>query len=346
MKLDTLPLVVGLPGPSVTAETGRVLERTRPAGVILFARNIESADQVRDLVADLRTMEPRPFVAVDLEGGTVNRLAGIWGTLPSPGRSAAAGRRAVRALGEASGAACRALGIHLDLAPVVDLVRPDGLMALQGRCLSDEPQRVVTLARIFHEGLRSWCVAGCLKHFPGLGAVSVDTHETLPVLDLEAEELDRHLEVFADLAQDIPIVMIGHVVVPTMGDSDRPASLSRAVVESALRLPGGPVVLSDDLEMGALDGWGDLPDRVLAALRAHNHGVLVCKAFDHLEEIAERIDAAILDESNFAVRVAEMAARLGTLRRDLCQSAAAVPAPDDATVGQLWEAARLEAEPR
>ena len=135
--------------------------------MILFQRNIESAGQVRELVSQLVELDPRPFVAVDLEGGMVNRLRPIWGELPSAAAAAAAGRRAVSALGEAAGAACRSLGIHLDLAPVVDLDRPHALMAQQGRCFSADPERVAVLARVFNQGLATWGVRGCLKHFPG-----------------------------------------------------------------------------------------------------------------------------------------------------------------------------------
>lgn len=345
MRIEQTPLVVGIPGTSLSADQRAVLDRLRPTGIILFSRNVESADQVRELVSELNDLDPRPFVAVDLEGGAVNRLAGIWGTLPSPSRAAAAGRRAVRALGVAAGAACRSLGIHLDFAPVVDLARPHGFIAQQSRTLSDSAERIATLARVFHEGLAEWCVAGCLKHFPGLGEVPVDTHEELPTIDLAPAELRHHLEVFEDLAEDIPIVMMAHVKVPGLGDADRPASLSPALVELAAALPGTPVVLSDDLEMGALKELGDLPDLVLAALKARNHGVLVCKAFDRLDEIRARIDAELTDGSGLGGRIEDVTARLGTLRRDLCRSSAAVPAPDDATVAQLWEHARQEAEP-
>ncbi len=345
MKAEVLPLVVGVPGVSLSDDHRAVLERLRPAGVILFARNVETPDQVRALVAELHELDPRPFIAVDLEGGAVNRLAGLWGTLPSPARAAAAGRRAVRTLGEAAGAACRNLGIHLDLAPVVDLACPNGFVAQQSRTLSDSPQRVATLARVFHEGLAAWCVAGCLKHFPGLGAVPCDTHDTLPTVTLDAAAMRPHLEVFAALSELIPVVMVGHVKVQSLGDGDRPASLSPAVVELAASLPGSPVVLTDDLEMGALAALGDLPDLVLEALRARAHGVLVCKAFHRLDEVREAIETEVTSSTNLAGRIRDLAARLGTLRRDLCRSSAAVPAPDDETVAQLWETARREAEP-
>jgi len=342
MKTESMPLVVGLPGPALSAEERRVLERIQPAGVILFTRNIDSPEQTRDLITDLQDLEPRPFIAVDLEGGVVNRLAGLWGDLPTPGAAGDAGRRAVRALGEAAGAACRNLGIHLDLAPVVDLRSPDGLLERQGRCLSDDPDRVAVLARIFTEGLADWGVAGCIKHFPGLGAVQIDTHDELPIFNPGEDELERHVGVFEALSSEIPVVMVAHVIAPGLGDEEQPASLSRTVVEKAANLPGSPVVLADDLEMGALDGWGDLPLRVEAALRARNHGILVCNAFDRLEEIAAHLTDLSATDSKLGTRLVEMATRMGTLRRDLCQSSAAIPAPDDTTVAQLWEKARRE----
>jgi beta-N-acetylhexosaminidase len=322
-----------------------VLEQVRPSGIILFSRNIDTPEQASDLVDSLNELDPRPFVCVDLEGGAVNRLAALWGTLPSPSRAAAAGRRAIRALGEATGAACRCLGIHLNLAPVIDLEHPEGLIARQSRTLSEDPERVATLARVFAEGLAAWCVSGCLKHFPGIGAATLDTHLELPVVELDAADMERHLGVFAALSDTIPIVMVGHVVVPSLGDPERPASLSPTIVDRAASLPGSPVVLSDDLEMDALAAWGDLPERVVAALSARSHGALVCKAFDQLELIRDTLDHAVTSDPGFATRVRATTARLGTLRRDLCRTTASVPAPDAATVEQLWERARREAEP-
>jgi len=340
---DSLPLVVGLPGTTVTDDDMALLERVRPAGVILFSRNIETPNQVRELVSGLEDLEPRPFVTADLEGGMVNRLSALWGDLPPPAEAAAAGRRAVRALGEAAGSACRSLGIQLDLAPVVDLDCPGGCLSGQGRCLGSDPDRVVILARIFNEGLGKWGVSGCSKHFPGLGPVPADTHEELPVLESDEEELGRQLNVFEELGTEFPAVMVAHVIVPGLGDAEQPASLSRTVVERATKLSGSPVVLADDLEMGALGEWGDLPDRVTAALHARNHGLLICNACDRIDEIASHLRESADADPTVATRLAEMTARIGTLARDLHQRAAAVPAPDDTTVEQLWQQARKEA---
>jgi len=342
---DTRPLVVGLEGIELTLGEREILDLCRPAGVILFARNVESPEQVRRLVDQLHELETAPFVCVDLEGGMVNRLAGLWGPLPSPARAAAAGRRAMRALGEAAGAACRSLGIHLNLAPVVDLACTDCVIQAQERSLAADPERTAVLAKVFVEGLASWCVAACLKHFPGLGAVPVDTHDVLPTLDLDRTELEPHMRVFSLVSETVPLVMVGHVVVPALGDADTPASLSPTVVKKAAALPGSPVILSDDVEMGALEGFGDLPDRVVAALRARNHGVLICRSIRRLPEIVDHLDEEQELDPTLRSRVEEDSSRLGTLRRDVLRGAASVPAPDDATVAQLWDMARREAEP-
>lgn len=342
-KTDFQPLIVGLPGTTISDRDRAMLERVRPAGIILFPRNIESPDQTRGLVDAVEDFDPRPFVTADLEGGMVNRLTTLWGELPSPSEAAAAGRRAVRALGEAAGAACRALGIQLDLAPVVDLDCPGGCVGGQGRCFGNDPERVTTLARLFNEGLAAWGVSGCSKHFPGLGPIPADTHEELPVLESSEKELAEQLGVFEELGPDFPTVMVAHVVAPGLGDAERPASLSRTVVEQAANLPGSPVVLADDLEMGALGEWGDLPERALAAVHARNHGLLICNACDRIEEVGDYLHEASEADPSVATRLADMNARMGTLARDLQQRAAAVPAPNDETVAQLWQQARKEA---
>ncbi len=345
MDETPLPLIAGIPGPELDPATAAALTEVHPLGVILFARNVRSPGQVRELAAALEELEPAPLVAVDLEGGAVNRLAGLWGTLPSPARAAASGRRAVRALGEAAGAACRALGIHLDLAPVVDLAHERGLLARQGRCLGDEPERVATLAGVFLDGLEAWGVGGCLKHFPGLGPVPEDTHEVLPELAGDAARIAPHLEPFERLAVRVRAVMVAHVRVPGLGSGELPATLDREVAMRAAALPGGPVVLSDDLDMGALEGVGSLPERAARALGAGCHGLLVCRSLDALPEVAARLRAEAEARPGSRARLEEAVARLDTLRRELRDAAAALPAPDPEAVAQLWERARREAEP-
>ena len=343
MQVDrhsALPLIVGLPGTVLEAPDLDVLRQVRPVGIILFARNIDSAETVRSLVARLQELDPPPFVCIDLEGGRVNRLSRLWGELPSPAKAAAHGRRAVRALGDAAGAACRSLGIHLDLAPVVDLETENGRLGAEDRCFDPDPERVAQLANTFTDGLAGWCVSGCLKHFPGLGPVSVDTHEALPEILSGEAEIEHDLRPFRELSSRVRMVMVSHAVVPSLGDPERPSSLAPAIIERAASLPGKPVVVTDDLEMGALSGWGDLGDLTMAALDARCHGVILSSRFEELSSIAERLTRKAEQDSRFAKRLENAAVRLGTLRQGLCRDVAAMPTPSDETVAQLWEAAR------
>ena len=342
MNPETLPLLVGIPGAVLTADDRTLLETVRPAGVILFSRNVLHPGQVRDLVRAVRELPWEPLVAVDLEGGLVNRFEALWGALPSPAAAASAGRRAVRALGEAAGAACRALGVELDLAPVVDVSVEGGLLDRQARCFSDDPDRVAALAGVFLDGLHAWGVGGCVKHFPGLGPVPEDTHETLPELPAGAGAA-IHEAPFRAAAEAAGAVMMAHVRTPDAPDPTLPASLDPTAVARAAELPGRPVVLSDDLDMGALAGFGTIPELTEAALAAGNHGALICRSWESLPEVAAHLAGRAHAGSGFRARLEDATARLLTRVRDLRLAFTAEPAPDDETVAQLWERARREA---
>ncbi len=342
MNPETLPLIVGVPGAILTADDRTLLDAVRPAGVILFARNVLHTEQVRNLVRAIRELPWEPLVAVDLEGGLVNRFEALWGGLPSPAAAGVAGRRAVQALGEAAGAACRALGVGLDLAPVVDVAVEGGLLARQQRCLSDDPDRVAVLAEVFLEGLHSWGVGGCVKHFPGLGPVPEDTHETLP--ELPGGGRPRHEAPFEATAAAAGMVMMAHVRLPDAPDPTLPASLDPGTVGRAAELPGRPAVLADDLDMGALSGIGSLPELAEAALAAGNHGLPICRSWQELPEVADHLRERAGSDPGFRTRLDEATARLLTRARDLRLAFTAEPAPDDETVAQLWERARREAE--
>lgn len=278
-------LVCGVAGPALDQAERRMLRELSPGGVVLFARNVVDADQLRRLVDDLRELPGSPPVAVDLEGGRVNRLEPVTGTLPSPAAAAAAGEEAVRALGEAAGAACSALGIGIDYAPAVDVARPGGWLAAEDRCLADTPAGVTALARVFLTALEAFGVGGCLKHYPGLGSGAVDSHRTLPELG-GAVISDR--DVFEALAAPGRAVMVAHAMAPGLGDPFAPASLSRAVVGPLARGVVRPVI-ADDLEMGALDRFGTLGERAAAALLAGCHRVLVCNALEERRRVVDHV---------------------------------------------------------
>lgn len=279
-------LVCGVEGPALSGEERALLSDLAPGGVILFARNVVSPTQVQALVASLRELPGSPYVAVDLEGGGVNRLRSLIGELPPPQVVARHGEAAARALGEACGAVCAALGIGVDLAPVVDVEGEGSYVGGEGRCWGRTVDEVVRLAGAFLEGLESFGVAGCLKHFPGLGSGQVDSHRELPLL---GDEVKEHRQVFERLASPKRALMVAHALAPALGEAVAPASCSRRVVGSAPEETA--LVMADDVEMGALAGWGSLEERAAAALMAGCHQVLLCNALAARRAVASYVDA-------------------------------------------------------
>jgi beta-N-acetylhexosaminidase len=297
-------LVCGVAGLALDAEEWRLLEEVKPGGVVLFARNVAEREQLASLVRELRGLPSRPYVAIDLEGGRVNRLERLIGPLPAAAEAARAGAHGVQALAEAAGAACAHLGIGVDLAPVLDVARPEGFLASEARCLGRSPAEVRTAAGIFLQGLSAFGVAGCLKHYPGLGSGRVDSHRNLPVLD---EMVAADCALFRALAAPGRGVMVAHALAPALGEGSCPASLSRAVV-GRLRAFAAPV-LADDLEMGALAAHGSISERAAAALGAGCDQVLVCNALAARRQVAEHVGAAAGRDPVLAAALREGAAR-------------------------------------
>jgi len=315
-------LMVGFEGAALTAEERRILRRVEPGGIILFQRNIETPEQLHALMADLRACSPQALFYVDSEGGRVDRLRGIVGGAPAGQALALAPPRAAKQAGRWVGSALRHFGFDVDLAPVVDLDRGLTDNALDGRYLGGDPRSVVARGRQFLRGLRAAGVGGCLKHFPGLGAARMDTHRDGAPIALSGAELELDLAPFAALGREAGMVMASHASYPALDPSGRPATLSPAIATELLRrrLKFGGVLISDDLEMGALSVWGDLPQRTAEAFVAGCDVLPICRQLAAVPEVA-----AALARPRLRVRREEAATRLDRWRRqrraDLRQAA-------------------------
>ncbi len=310
-------LFLGVEGVRLTAAERRTLARVAPAGVVLFARNVGTESELAALVADLRTHVPGGVLAVDAEGGRVDRLRSLAGAAPAAAALARARPAQARRAGRWVGAALARLDLDLDLAPVVDLDRGWRGNALDGRCLGAGPRAVTARAAAFLAGLHDSGVGGCVKHFPGLGGAELDTHEAPARVALTAAELERDLEPFRRLAAAAECALVGHAIYPALDPSQRPASLSSAIAGGPLRSAcglGRSAMLSDDLEMGALAPWGALVERGEQALAAGCDGLLFCRRLDQAEAIARRLARPALRR-----RLAEAIARLERLRRWLAR---------------------------
>jgi beta-N-acetylhexosaminidase len=286
--------IVGIGGTAVTPAEREIFRRVPPGGVILFSRNLESSEQVDELIRDLRNEVAEALLFIDQEGGPVDRLSALAG--PSPSFSGAAARGEALQAGRRAGELCALFGIDVDLAPVVDrAVAGAGEKILEDRCASEEPGRVIGAARDFLAGLREFGVAGCLKHFPGLGRGSVDSHLQLPRIADGALELEKDLRPFEELREQAGAVMIAHAAV---GDSPLPATLDRAIATALLRDQVGfrGVAIGDDLEMGALSAYGTLPARAAAAIKAGCDLVILSREIGTLEDCVRRIGEEVASE--------------------------------------------------
>lgn len=305
--------VVGFPGRDVPHDLARAIERSEVGGVILFSRNFDTVDDCRELCRKLRALSPGLLVAIDQEGGRVQRLRAPFPELPPMRGLGRAGRLdlAHRA-GELLGDALADLGIHQDYAPVLDVDSNPDNPVIGDRAFAAEPEPVAALGCAFIDGLQSRGVAACAKHFPGHGDTHNDSHHVLPRVDADEGTLrTRELVPFgAAIASGVSAVMTAHVVYPAL-DPDEPATFSSKILGPELRerLGFGGLAVSDDLEMGAVER--SIPEAAVAALGAGCDQLLVCSRPDDARAAREAVvDAArsgLLPELRWAEAVRRVA---------------------------------------
>ncbi len=306
-------LMVGLPGSRLDSETAERLRRVMPGGIILFARNLVTPEELRDLHEDaVDVLDTLRVVAIDQEGGRVSRLREWVGTTPSAAVMAAAGERASHRVALATASALRALGVNLDFAPVVDLSEPNAPNGIGDRSFGTDPERVASLGGRFLDGLQERGVAGCLKHFPGLGRTCVDSHMELPVCPSDLASLEEaDLVPYRRLGPASAAVMVGHGSYPALDPrGGRPATLSRDIVSGLLRGALGfrGLVVSDDLEMGAVAAMDEDGSAAVAAIAAGCDVVLYCHDLEKASRARVAIARRAASDTAFAARLREAAA--------------------------------------
>lgn len=272
---------IGIAGPTLDDAAGDLLAEISPGGVCLFARNIRESRQTRDLLDNIRAATPViPFLSIDQEGGLVDRLRRVMTPMPAAERIGTvedAGR-----LADIIAETLRILGFNMNFAPVVDVVNEERSRYTNGlasRTFGRSRDDVVRFAGEFLRHLQDGGVTGCLKHFPGLAAARVDSHEELPVVEISETELrSTDLFPYTELpTADIRAIMVAHASFPglSLQETDQngkllPSSLSYNVVTELLRreLQFDGLVITDDLEMGAIAknyGIGDACKRAVSA---------------------------------------------------------------------------------
>jgi beta-N-acetylhexosaminidase len=312
-------LVVGLGGTELTALERAWLKLVRPAGIILFRRNIADAAQTRAMLNDAAALcTPHSLRCVDVEGGTVDRLRDALASLPSA--QAVAKAHFAREHGALVGRAVKAFGFNTTLAPVLDLALPGSAAVMGTRAAAATPDDVVNYAHCFLDGLAGEGIAGCGKHFPGLGGGTQDSHLVTPEITRNEKEIRlEDLAPYRALRIKLPMVMVNHAAYPQTPGGTRPASVSPYWITTVLRRRVGynGIVFSDDLEMGGILKYMPIEEAVVAAIRAGMDLMEIC----HSPELILRAYEALLAESErskaFAAMLTARARRTAKLRSKL-----------------------------
>jgi beta-N-acetylhexosaminidase len=288
-------LLLGLDGPELRPDEAALFRRLQPAGYILFSRNIVSPEQTRKLTDDLRDLSvDLPIIGIDQEGGRVTRTKEIAPVLPSAEALAARGDMGkIADAGVLTGELLGLLGFNLNFAPVLDLDHFPGLAnALRGRCWGRNPQRVIDFAGQWNRWMRRQSIASCGKHFPACGRAISDPHHDLPSSPATLEELLREDVIpYTALMPELDSIMLAHIEFPNI-DADFPASLSPKIIRRFLRDQLGfdrHLVMTDDLDMGAITKRYGRGEDVKLAIRAGNDLAMICHRNDTAEAAARAI---------------------------------------------------------
>lgn len=314
MKSDSLGQLIlcGVPGKELDASSAKLFRRVQPGGFILFGRNIESASQLRKLIDDLRDLsEVEPIITIDQEGGRVSRLRLIGNEPPNAQQLRDKGHlELIRRHGDITGRLLRLFGFNLDLCPVLDISFDDDAdNSLRGRCYGKTVAQVVRNAAAFNEAMQGQGIASCGKHFPGYSAATSDAHYQLPRIDRSREELDENeLAVFRAFAGRggspnrlgaievsrpylgkgmVDSMMICHGWYPCFEPKKTPATLSRRIITDLLRTELGfdGLIMTDDLDMGAILTGYTLEDTIRLVIAAGNDLAMICHRIPEIENV-------------------------------------------------------------
>jgi beta-N-acetylhexosaminidase len=295
-------MVVGISGKELTGLERAWLKLIRPAGVILFQRNIDNAAQTRALLAQATEVcAPHALRCVDVEGGTVDRLHEALAPMPSAQAvflaSQSAGKsKLMREHGELVARGVKAFGFNTTLAPVLDLGLPASAEVMGTRVVSADPKAVAIYCGHFLAGLSAHKVMGCGKHFPGLGGGTLDSHLETPSINRTMRELTNDdLYPYCELRDQLPMIMVSHAAYPMTPGGDRPASVSSYWITTILRKRIGyrGLTFSDDLEMGGVLKFLPIEGAAIEAIRAGMDLIEIC----HRPELILRAYEALVAEA-------------------------------------------------
>jgi beta-N-acetylhexosaminidase len=311
--------MIGMPGTALDEDTEELISNYNPSGVILFSRNIEEPLQLTRLCSDLQTVAMKRhgtplFLSIDQEGGRVARLKEpftIFTGNEAIGKDTDPEGKA-REFGETTAAEMKLVGLNMNLAPVLDVRRGEPEKHLVGRTFSEDYRVVASLGVTVIKTLQKNGIMAVAKHFPGLGAAGLDPHLHLPVINSEKKDIEEiNLQPFKSaIKAKVAGIMTSHALYPAL-DPEHPATLSALILSDILRGEMGyqGLILTDDLEMGAITEQQDVAQGALASFNAGADILLICKEQRHIQSSIELIRKSILSDNKIGIRLDQSISR-------------------------------------
>ena len=311
-------LYVGLEGNDVTVNQV-ILSNLQPGGLIFFARNFTTLEQTAEALNAYRQNPDLAwpmFIGTDQEGGQVSRLPVAWATRFPTARTVGQHADSAQALALAMGQELAALGMNMDFAPVLDVNSNPQNPVIGDRSFGSTVETVWAAGHQVISGLTASGVIPVVKHFPGHGDTSVDSHTALPSVTADRELLEnRELRPFKDAVDaGVPALMVSHLLVSAL-DPDRPASMSHSIITGLLREQWGyqGLVVTDDMEMGAIS-QGNIGEAAVQAVLAGADMLLVCHTFDKQQAVRDALLSAVQSERISEERLNQSLTRILTLK--------------------------------
>ena len=281
-------LMVGIQGFNLTKKEKDFIITNQISGVVLFKRNLQSFQQIYELCSEIKSLtSPSPLIAIDMEGGEVNRFSHLKESLPwpSPKVLKTLSSKQIFLIAKSMATQLHLLGININFAPVVDLLLTDNPL-LNNRVFGQSKKEILQSTSPFIEGIIAGKLIPCLKHFPGHGGVKEDSHKTLPKDNRSLIDLKNQLDIFQGLFKKYSCwIMTAHIEFPNI-DKKKPATFSKKILTKLLREQGDfkELVISDDIDMEALEAFSS-GERFFHALKGGCDLILTGQKEDTAKEI-------------------------------------------------------------
>jgi len=315
-------IMAGLPGYEVDNDTEQLIIEYAPGGIILFSRNIKSPEQVAELINNLQQLSLKYtgcnlFIAVDQEGGPVARLKAPFREFPGNEIMSKASDpiKFCEEFAKITAHEMNLVGFNMNMAPVLDVLGKNTDRVLAGRTFGSDHKLIALLGRVIIKVLQDNGIMAVAKHFPGLGATSVDPHKDLPLVEISKQELEStHIYPFSQaIGEEVAGIMTSHGVYPAF-DSANPATTSTYILTEILRkkYSYNGLILTDDLEMGAIKG--KCSEAAVSSVEAGADILLICKNQHLVKDAVDALSSKAEANTVFAEKIRAAFERIKTAK--------------------------------